>query len=107
MFTKSSDCDLKQALEGVKYKTLAHGERTLLGEFTLEKGSVIPLHNHPHEQTGYVVSVRMIFFICDEQFEAEPGDSWDIPGNMEHKVEVLEDTLVIEVFSPVRGEFLP
>ena len=49
----------------------------------------------------------MLFTIGDECFEADPGDSWNIPGNVEHNVEVLEDTVVIEVFSPVREDYLP
>ena len=107
MFTKNSERDLTPHIEGIKYKTLAFGERTSLSEFILEKGSIIPKHKHPHEQTGYVISGRLIFTIGDEQFEAEPGDSWNIPSNVEHDVKVLEDTVVIEVFSPAREDYLP
>lgn len=107
MFTKNRERDSKPHIEGITYKTLAFGERTSLSEFSLEKGSIIPKHRHPHEQTGYVISGRLIFTIGDERFEAEPGDSWNIPGNVEHDVEVLEDTVVIEVFSPAREDYLP
>jgi quercetin dioxygenase-like cupin family protein len=107
MFTKNDERDLKRHIEGIKYKTLSFGERTSLSEFILEKGSIIPKHKHPHEQTGYVISGRLLFTIGDEQFEAEPGDSWNIPSNVEHDVEVLEDTVVIEVFSPAREDYLP
>jgi quercetin dioxygenase-like cupin family protein len=85
---------------------LTHGERTSLSEFSLGKGSVIPKHSHPHEQTGYVISGKMLFTIGDERFEAEAGDSWNIPGNVVHDVEVLEDTVVLEVFSPPREDYL-
>jgi quercetin dioxygenase-like cupin family protein len=107
MFTKSNDRESKPHIKGITYKTLTFGERTSLSEFSLEKGSVIPKHSHPHEQTGYVISGRMIFTIADERYEAEPGDSWNIPGNVEHDVEVLEDTVVLEVFSPPREDYLP
>ncbi len=107
MFTKNSALDSKPQLKGIRYKTLAYGERTSLSEFSLEKGSVIPSHKHPHEQTGYVISGRLIFRIGEEKFEAETGDSWNIPGNVEHDVEVVEDTVVIEVFSPPREDYLP
>jgi len=106
MFTKNSDKDSKPHIEGTRYKTLAFGERTSLSEFSLEKGSIIPKHSHPHEQTGYVISGRMLFMIDDERFEAETGDSWNIPGDVEHDVEVLENTVVIEVFSPPREDYL-
>ena len=107
MFIKNKERESKPQLEGVHYKTLTYGAKTSLSEFSLEKGSVIPRHKHPHEQTGYVISGRMLFTIGDERFEAEHGDSWNIPGNVEHNVEVLEDTVVIEVFSPVREDYLP
>lgn len=107
MFIKNDERDSKPHLKGIRYKTLTFGDRTSLSEFNLKKGSIIPRHKHPHEQTGYVISGRLIFTIDDERFEAEPGDSWNIPGNVEHDAEVLEDTLVIEVFSPAREDYLP
>ena len=107
MFVKNCERESTPHLDGVKYKTLTFGEKTSLSEFSLDKGSVIPRHSHPHEQTGYVISGRMLFTIADERFDAGPGDSWNIPGNVAHDVEVLEDTVVIEVFSPAREDYLP
>jgi quercetin dioxygenase-like cupin family protein len=107
MFYEIVSSGYRKALEGVRYKTLVHGERTLLAEFHLDGGAVVPTHAHPHEQTGYVVSGHMAFTIGDDHFDAVAGTSWCIPGNMPHGVTVLEDTVVIEVFSPVRQEYLP
>jgi quercetin dioxygenase-like cupin family protein len=107
MFYKKNSNNYKKAFRGVIYKTLAYGDKTSLGEFLLEKGYIIPNHNHPHEQTGYMISGRMTFTIDGEKFIAKPGDSWCIPGNVEHSVEVQEDSVVIEVFSPPREDYLP
>lgn len=107
MFYKKDISNYVKALDGVNYKTLSYGSKTSLSEFKLEEGSIVPNHKHPHEQTGYMISGRMIFTIDGERFSAEPGDSWCIPGNVEHSVEVLEDSMVIEVFSPVREDYLP
>ena len=48
-------------------------------------------------------------FTCysGKDYEAEAGDSWNMPGNVEHGVRVHEDSVVIEVFSPVREDYLP
>ena len=54
-----------------------------------------------------MISGKIRFKIGDELFEAEAGDSWCIPGEVEHAVEVLEDSVVLEVFSPVREDYLP
>jgi len=107
MFYKKNSKNYKKAFEGVTYKTLTYGDKTSLGEFKLEKGCIIPIHKHPHVQTGYVISGRMTFIIDGEKYLAEPGDSWCIPGNVEHSVDVYEDSVVIEVFSPAREDYLP
>jgi quercetin dioxygenase-like cupin family protein len=94
-------------LEGIGIKTLVYGEKTLLSEFRLEKGSLLPRHSHPYEQTGYMISGRMRLHIGAEAHEVEPGDSWNVPLNLEHGAEVLEDSIIIELFSPVRPDYLP
>jgi quercetin dioxygenase-like cupin family protein len=107
MFTKKSDTDYRELLAGVKMKTLAHGEKTLLAEFHLKKGAAVPMHAHIYEQTGYMVSGKIQFKIGAAQFECAPGDTWCIPGDVQHGVEVLENSVVVEVFSPVREDYLP
>ena len=107
MFRKAGVDGYREVLEGVRLKTMAHGERTLLGEFRLGKGATVPAHNHPHEQTGYLVSGRLSFIIDGGEQVAEAGDAWCIAGGVEHAAEALEDSVVVEVFSPVREEYLP
>lgn len=107
MFNKKSDKDYKQLAEGVEIKTLVYGDKTHLTEFRLRKGSTVVSHSHSHEQTGYLVSGRMRLVIGEETHEVEPGDSWSIPGHVEHSGEILADSVAIEVFSPVREDYLP
>ena len=92
---------------GIEMETLCYGERTLMARFTLKRGSVLPLHTHPHEQTGMLLSGKVRFEIEGTRVEATPGDAWCIPGDTVHGVEVLEDSVIVEVFSPVREEYLP
>ena len=107
MFCKRSDNGYKQALDGIKLKTLVYGDKTLFAEFLLEKDSQLPRHAHPQEQTGYLISGRIRLSIGEETFDVEPGDSWCIPGHVEHRAEILENSVAIEVFSPVREDYLP
>jgi quercetin dioxygenase-like cupin family protein len=65
------------------------------------------LHNHLYEQTGYFLSGRLKFWIDNEWNDAEPDDSWCIPENVYHEVIVEEDSHVIELFSPIRPDYLP
>ncbi len=107
MFRKREPAFVRELLPGIVMEPLAWGERTSMVRFHLAKGAELPLHNHPHEQTGYMVSGHVTFLIEDEEVDTVAGDSWSIPGGVEHGVEVLEDTVIVEVFSPVREEYLP
>ncbi len=107
MFNKKNMDGYQPALPGIRIKTRAYGERTLLAEFLLEKGSLLPKHTHPHEQTGYLVSGNIRLTIGEETFEVEPGDSWCVPSSVEHGAEILANSVAVEVFSPVREDYLP
>lgn len=107
MFEKSSDLGYHEAVPAVYRKTLVFGEKTLLTEFRMQKGSSLPAHAHPYEQTGYLVRGRLRLTIDDESFDVSPGDSWSIGSNIPHCAEILEDSVAVEVFSPVRQDYLP
>ena len=107
MFARHDEEGYLPALPGIQRKTLVHGEKTLLAEFRLAGGSLLPLHDHPYEQTGYLVSGRMILHFDGAAHPVAPGDAWCIPAGMPHRAEILEDSLAIEVFSPPRPDYLP
>lgn len=107
MFRATGDEGWSPALPGIERRTLVHGAATLLTEFRLRRGAALPRHAHPHEQTGYLVSGHMRLSVGGESFDARPGASWTIPGGVEHGAEVLEDSIAVEVFSPVREDYLP
>ena len=107
MFSQKNDGGYRSPIDGIEQKTLVYGDKTLMTEFRLKKDAVLPKHRHPHEQTGYLVSGHIRLHIDDQSFDCRPGDSWCVPGNSEHGADVLEDTVAIEVFSPVREDYLP
>jgi quercetin dioxygenase-like cupin family protein len=75
VFRKSDPAGYVEALKGVSRKTMVHGPNTLLTEFKLAEGAVIPAHKHPQEQTGYLVSGRLNFQIGDKMRPATAGAS--------------------------------
>jgi len=103
---KASKDGYINAIEGIKRKTLVYGNNTLMTEFKLEKGKKLPMHKHPHEQTGYLISGHIILHINEQKFEMFTGDSWCIPGDTEHGADVMEDSIAIEVFCPIRVDYL-
>ena len=106
MFIKSNEKELKPLIDGVFIKPMAFGEKSLICKFLLKEGHSLPAHHHPYEQTGFLILGKLKFRINAEWYDAEAGDSWSIPENIEHEVIVLEDSEVIEVFIPVREEYL-
>ncbi|WP_404827052.1 cupin domain-containing protein [Desulfuromonas versatilis] len=107
MFRKQDSRGYSTPIAKIRQKTLVHGEKTLLAEFRLDKGAVLPDHRHPHEQTGYLVTGRMELTIGGQPHLVEPGDSWCIAGNTPHSALALEDSVAVEAFSPVREDYLP
>jgi quercetin dioxygenase-like cupin family protein len=107
MFAKHDAVPYALALPGIDRRTLCYGARMLMTEFRLQAGHMLPTHAHPQEQTGYLVSGRMQLRIGAEERELAPGDSWSIPGGVEHGATILEDSVALEVFSPVREDYLP
>lgn len=106
MLKLNSEAKVVQMFPGVVRRTLNSGERTTLAEITLDEGAVVPHHTHPHEQIGYVSQGRVVFEVAEERRELSGGDSYLIPGNVSHQVTALEPSICIDVFSPVREEFL-
>ena len=107
MYGKHSENNYTEILKGIRIKTLCHGNSTLMAEFVLQKDAVLPAHSHPYEQTGYLVKGKIRLFIGDASKELIPGDSWCISKDLTHRAEILEDSVAIEVFSPVREDYLP
>lgn len=106
MFKKCDETGYKEVLPGIRMKAVVYGDKTLMTEFLLRAGSTLPVHDHIHEQTGYMVSGKMRLSIGEETFEVAPGDSWNIPGGVPHSAEVLEDSVAVEVFCPRRDEYI-
>jgi quercetin dioxygenase-like cupin family protein len=107
VFQKHTTDEYTDPLPGIKQKTLVFGERTLMTEFLLAGNSALPHHAHPYEQTGYLVKGHILLKIGGEEYDTSTGDSWCIPNNVKHGARILEDSIAIEVFSPVRTDYLP
>lgn len=107
MIKKANDAGFNELLDGVRLKSMIHGETTHLTEVRFVKGAIVPEHKHIHEQTGYLVSGSLRFFGDGEDTVVTTGDCWNFPPNVPHGAEALEDSVAIEVFSPIREDYLP
>ena len=106
MFGINSSNGYVEVIKGIRIKTIVYGQKTLMTEFVMTKGSELTSHKHIHEQTGYLVKGKIELFINGKSKVLKPGDSWNVQSNDEHHAIILEDSVAIEVFEPCREEYL-
>jgi quercetin dioxygenase-like cupin family protein len=91
---------------GIKRQTAAHGRTMYQMAARLAAGSKMPEHQHPQEQIVHIISGRMKLIVQGTPHELRPGDSYYLASNIPHGVETLEETRVLDTFSPPRDEYL-
>jgi quercetin dioxygenase-like cupin family protein len=91
---------------GIIRRILANSPEVMLTEHTLQKGAVLPEHQHPHVQLVYLLSGQFTIEMNGEQFTINQGDSFVIPSNAAHKVVALADSVVLDIFTPCRQDYL-
>ena len=106
MIVRDKDKGFVSPFAGVARKTLAVGEKGLLSKFMLAAGAQLQSHSHPHEQIGYLINGEIVLVIGQQEYRLLPGDSWAIPSGAVHSVDVIQPAEIIEVFVPVREDFL-
>jgi quercetin dioxygenase-like cupin family protein len=87
-------------------RKIISGENEMIAKIFLNKGAVVPEHSHISEQITYVVKGALKFWIGGEEIILEAGQVMVIPPNMPHKAQALEDTEDVDVFSPIRQDWL-
>lgn len=100
------DLTAVEMFPGVTRRTLVSGENATLVEIRLAAGAEVPEHTHTHEQAGYVAAGRVEFRFGGMSRQLGAGASYLIPGNEPHFVRALEAATLVEVFAPVRAEFV-
>jgi quercetin dioxygenase-like cupin family protein len=81
-------------------------ERVTVARFELKRGGVVARHAHENEQLSIVLAGALRFSLDGRDIVVRSGEVMQIPPNVPHQVEVLEDTDVIDVFSPVRQDWI-
>ena len=90
---------------GVAFELLATGPQCMMTKMHYRVGNQIPFHAHPNEQIGYVLFGRIRVLTRDACVELGAGDTYSIPANIEHSIEILADADELQVFTPPRPEF--
>ena len=87
-------------------RKIVSGDRQMLVQVYLKRGCLVPVHTHESEQMTYVLQGALKFMLGGEEITVREGEVIRIPSGVEHQSEALEDTFELDVFSPVRAEWL-
>ena len=96
---------LEKVTEMISRKIVA-GEREMLAQIYLKRGALVPIHVHESEQMTYILQGALRFLVDGEEVIVREGEVLHIPSWIEHQAEALEDTLEMDVFSPIRQDWL-
>jgi quercetin dioxygenase-like cupin family protein len=87
-------------------RQVVHTERVTVARVLLASGALVPEHRHEHEQVATLLEGRLRFVVDGEEREVGPGESVVLPANVPHLVEALEDSVVLDLFAPVRDDWV-
>ncbi|HEY7056653.1 MAG TPA: cupin domain-containing protein [Vicinamibacterales bacterium] len=96
---------LEKVTEMISRKIVT-GEREMLAQVYLKKGALVPMHSHESEQITYVLQGALKFLINGEEITVREGEVLLIPSWIEHQAEALDDTFELDLFSPIRTDWL-
>ncbi len=96
---------LEKITEMISQKIVS-GEREMLAQIYLKRGALVPMHAHESEQMTYILQGALRVMVDGEEITVREGEVLHIPAWTPHQAEALEDTFELDVFSPVRQDWL-
>ena len=87
-------------------RKIVTGEREMVTQIYLKKGALVPMHSHESEQMTYVLQGVLKFVVGGEEVTVREGDILHIPSWVQHQAEALDDTFTLDIFSPIRQDWL-
>jgi quercetin dioxygenase-like cupin family protein len=99
------EIDLEKVTEMISRKIVT-GEREMLAQVYVKRGCLVPMHSHEAEQMTYVLQGALKFLVGGEDIIVREGEVLHIPSRVPHQAEALEDTFELDIFSPIRHDWL-
>jgi quercetin dioxygenase-like cupin family protein len=107
LFIESARIDWEDRGGGVRRKIMAYDDRLMAVYVEFRRGAIGAIHRHPHVQITYIQSGAFNVHIGAESRVLRGGDFYYIPPDVDHGVEALEDSVLVDVFTPMREDFVP
>lgn len=92
--------------EGFVRRVIAYNDMLMCVENAFETGAAAPLHSHPHTQAAYIADGVFDFEVDGEVKTVRKGDSVFLESNIPHAVTCLEKGIVLDIFTPMREDFV-
>jgi len=105
--TPSDDTNMTTPEPGLRRQVMSFTKDMMLVRHRMEKGWVGAKHQHPHEQMVYVVKGHLAFEHPGGRFEFKTGESFIVPGNTDHQAFAIEESEVLDIFTPYREDYAP
>jgi quercetin dioxygenase-like cupin family protein len=96
----------KETLNEKIWRKVISGEKAMVAQVFIAKDGVVPTHQHESEQISYIIEGALKFELEGKEIIVRAGDVLHIPSNVPHMAVALEDTLDLDVFSPIRMDWL-
>ena len=96
---------LEKLTEMISQKIVT-GDREMLAQIYLKRGALVPMHSHESEQMTYILQGALQVIVGGEGMTVREGEVLHVPSWVPHQAEALEDTFELDVFSPVRQDWL-
>ena len=96
---------LEKITEMISQKIVT-GDREMLAQIYLKRGALVPMHSHESEQMTYILQGALRVIVDGEEMTVREGEVLHIPSGVPHQAEALEDTFELDVFSPIRLDWL-
>jgi quercetin dioxygenase-like cupin family protein len=104
-FFNAVELSRKEVLPGIRVGSVFLKD-LMLTHFTMEAGSVVPSHSHPHEQISFVVSGVLDFTLEGETRRVRSGEGCAVPAGAGHSVKVVEEAVVVDCWHPLREDYI-
>jgi len=103
----SGDILWEEVGQGVRRQIMGFDPHLMMVRVEFDKGSIGYVHRHPHRQVTYVTEGTFEVQVGEEKRVLKRGDCFFIPPDIDHGVVALERGTLIDVFTPVREDFIP
>jgi quercetin dioxygenase-like cupin family protein len=87
-------------------RKIVSGDREMIVQVYVKRGCLVPMHAHESEQMTYVLQGAVKYLVAGEEIVVREGEVLHIPSGVEHQAEALEDTFELDIFSPIRRDWV-